>query len=180
MSQIQINFAEVEDNAFEAIPEANYPVVIDHVEMRDSKSSDNPYLNWEMTVSEGEYANRKLWMMTSLSEKALWRLKAVLSNLGVLEDGEMRFEVDDDTKYLTSPDIAGMPAIAVVTTEVYNNQTRNRVEDLLGGDYTPKKSNAIKVTPAKSAAKPAAKVGNKPAAKPAPKTAGKPKINLKR
>jgi hypothetical protein len=52
VGSIQINFAEVGSD-FETIPEGSYPIVVDKAEVRESKSSDNPYINWEMTITAG-------------------------------------------------------------------------------------------------------------------------------
>lgn len=173
MSQISINFSEVQDTAFEPIPKGEYPVIIDHVEIKASKSSENPYLNWELTVSDGEFINRKLWMMTSLSEKALWRLKSVFSNLGVLED-EMIIETDEDTGYVTNPELAGLPAIAMVTEEIYDGKIRNRVEDLLPGEGSAPKAKAPSL-PVKSLPK----AGSATAQRPSTPPAKKPSLKLK-
>jgi hypothetical protein len=132
--QIQIDFGAVED--FAALPEGSYPVTVDHVEMRDSKSSDVPYLSWDLIVSGEEYAGRHLFFTTSLSEKSLWRLKAVLNNLGVLEE-QMSFEIDEESKYVTSPELSGIPALAIVTIELYQGRTQNRVEDLVSVQEAP-------------------------------------------
>jgi len=132
--QIQIDFGAVED--FAALPDGSYPVAVDHVEMRDSKSSDIPYLSWDLIVSGDEYAGRHLFFTTSLSEKSLWRLKAVLNNLHILED-QMSFEVDEESKYIISPELAGLPAIAIVSTEIYQGRTQNRVEDLVSAEEAP-------------------------------------------
>ena len=55
MSTMKINFADVE-GSFEALPEGAYPVVIEKVERRESKSSEHDYLNWELTVTDGEHS----------------------------------------------------------------------------------------------------------------------------
>lgn len=137
MSTMKINFADVE-GSFEALPEGAYPVVIEKVERRESKSSEHDYLNWELTVTDGEHKERKLWMITSLSPRALWKLKDVLDALGYDTEGELDFEFDEGQvveqsqgPLLLSPQLAGEPAIAVVKNELYNEKERNRVEELV-------------------------------------------------
>lgn len=137
MGSIPINFAEVE-GGFDAIPEGRYPIVVEKVEVRESKSSDNHYLNWEMTVTDGEFEGRKLWMITSLSPKALFRLKDVFDALGVLED-DMDLQYDDDVQItpqsgpiLLTPDVNGLPATAIVTIEYdYDPKGRNKVDQVV-------------------------------------------------
>ncbi len=143
MGGLKVNFAEVESGSFDPVPEGRYDVIIDRVEVRESKSSDHNYLNWELKIADGEYEDRLLWMITSLSPRALFRLKDVFMALGVIDGEEEDFDLDweDDVDVtpkegplLTSPDVEGMAAVAVVTNEVYDNKERNRVDDLLGAD----------------------------------------------
>lgn len=148
MGGLKINFAEIE-SSFEPLPEGEYEVIIDRVEVRESNSSDNDYLNWELVVQDEEFEDRRLWMITSLSERALFRLKDVLLALDVIEeDEEVEIEWADDVDItpkegpiVTNPDVSGLPAVAVVTNEVYDGRERNRVNDLRtsGGAAKPKK-----------------------------------------
>lgn len=135
MARVNVDFSEIE--SFEAIPEGEYPVVIEEVEYVEPASEDKyPYLNVEMTVTGGEYDGRKLWTIWSFSPKALWRMKQVFENLELPID-EVEFEVDDDTNLVTEPELVGLPAIAVVTIEPYEGKDRNRVDNLIAAD-TPK------------------------------------------
>lgn len=171
MAGVKINFAEVE-SSFEPLPEGRYECVVEKVEVRDSKSSDNDYLNWELKVMDDEYEGRKLWMITSLSEKALFRLKDVYLALGVIEeDDEVELEWEDDVDIqqsegplVTNPDVDGLACIAVVTNEIYEGRERNRVNDLLDGsgevpEKTSTKKSGTKKAPAKKA--PARKTGTR-------------------
>lgn len=137
MAGIKINFAEVE-SSFEPLPEGVYDVIIEHVEVRESKSSDNDYLNWELTVQDEEFAGRKLWTITSLGEKALWKLKDTFLALGVIEeDDELDVEWEDDVDItpkegprVTSPELEGLAAVAVVYNEMYEGKEQNRIREL--------------------------------------------------
>lgn len=154
MPGIKVNFAEVE-SSFEPLPEGRYECIVETVEVRESKSSDNDYLNWEMKVTDGEFEDRRLWMITSLSERALFRLKDTFLALGVIEeDDEIDIEWDDDTDItpqegpvLTNPEVIGLACIAVVTNEVYEGKERNRVNEILDG--------SAGTAPAKSSSRPA-------------------------
>ena len=81
---IKINFADIQ-GGFEPLPEGEYEVVVETVEVRESGSSDNDYLSWELKVLDDEFEGRRLWMITSLGPKALWKLKDTLIALGVIE-----------------------------------------------------------------------------------------------
>ena len=177
MTQIQIDFSEVQD--FQALPEGNYPVTIDHVEMKQGDAA--PYLNFDTIVSDGEYAGRHLFTNLSLSEKSLWRLKSVLANLHVLED-QMVFEVDEESNYVLTPEFAGLPAIAVVSTELYKGKLQNRIDDLVSADEAPVSMPAKVAVPApKAALKPTmpAAGATPPAKTPVSFPAKKPSLRLK-
>lgn len=138
MGRTTINFAEVE-GGFEAVPEGVYEVTIEKVDVRQSKSSEYDYLNWEFKITgpDDDYAGQHLWMITSLSPRALFRLKDVFEALDVLED-EMTLDWDDDVDItpsngpiLLEPDVVGMACQVRVKNEMYDNKERNRVEDVI-------------------------------------------------
>jgi len=136
MTRVTINFAEVE-GGFEAVPEGTYTCVIEKVECRESKSSENDYLNWEFKIlDEGDASGQHLWMITSLSPRALFRLKDVFEALDVLDD-EMNLDFDDDVEItptagprMLEPDVEGLECIVVVKNEVYEGKERNRVNEV--------------------------------------------------
>lgn len=139
MGGLSVNFAEIE-GSFEPLPEGEYECVVERVEVRESKSSDHNYLNWELSVLDEDYEDRKLWMITSLSPKALFRLKDVFVAVGVIDgDEELEIEWADDVDVtpgegplVINPELEGLPCVAVVTNEVYDGRERNRVNELLG------------------------------------------------
>lgn len=146
MGRTNINFAEVE-GGFEAVPEGTYDCVIEKVEVRQSKSSDHDYLNWEYKIADGEYEGQRLWDITSFSPRALFRMKDVFEALGVLED-EMELDWDDDVDItpeagpsLLEPDVLGMEATLVVKNEIYENKERNRVHEVRAAGASQSKSN---------------------------------------
>lgn len=148
MGGLTINFAEIE-SSFEPLPEGSYDCIIERVEVRESKSSDNDYLNWEFVVQDEEYEDRRLWMITSLSPKALFRLKDVFLALGVIEeDDEIDIEWDDSVDItpsegpqLTNPEVEGLACTAIVTNEMYDGRERNRVNEVqAAGSAAPAKT----------------------------------------
>lgn len=76
-----INMEEVEAQSFEAIPKGKYPVVVEDVQFQISKSSNKPMFNVRFSITEGEFANRKLFTYMSFSEKALAVTKANIAAL---------------------------------------------------------------------------------------------------
>ncbi|MDM7940126.1 MAG: DUF669 domain-containing protein [Methanothrix sp.] len=171
--QIDLDFSNVQE--FEAIPAGNYPIVVEQVEMKQSQNSDYPYLNYTLTITDGEYANRKLFMISSLSPKALWRAKAVFQTLGVYQE-KMDIQVDDDTNLVVFPELVGAVGIAVVGQETYEGRIQNRVQDIVPMDdgvanelaqSTPPPAVKTPATPATAVRKPiggaAPTNGNRPA-----------------
>jgi hypothetical protein len=159
---MSINFAEVE-SSFEPLPEGEYDCIIEKVEVRESKSSEHNYFNWEFNVQDDEYEDRKLWNITSLSPRALFRLKDDLLALEVIEeDEELDLEWDEDVDItptegpmVTSPDLVGIACTVVVTNETYEGKERNRVQSvrLADGGGSPRKRNGGKKAAAKGGKK---------------------------
>ena len=76
-----INLADVEESNFDAIPKGIYPVVVEECEFQISKSSQKPMWSMRFSVTDGEFANRKLFTYMSFSEKALPMTKTALGVL---------------------------------------------------------------------------------------------------
>lgn len=157
MPSTTVNFADVD--SFEPLPEGSYDIEVDKVEVRRNKADDGDYLNWELVVIDGEYENRRLWMITSLKPQALFRLKQVLLDLGIIDEDEeeMDLEWDDDVEPTTSggplllyPELQGIEAVAQVKNEMYDGRERNRVENLFGPDKKPKKKKTTRTAAAES------------------------------
>lgn len=142
---MKIDFSDVQ-SGFEPLPEGEYEAIINRVEVRESKSSDNDYLNFEFKITEDEYEERLLWGIRSLSPKALGFLKDWLVALDVIdEDDEIDIEWADDVDItpqegplLTSPELQGMACIVTVTNEVYEGRERNRIDSLRAAEAAAK------------------------------------------
>lgn len=73
---------EVESSTFEAIPEGIYRAVLEG-EVEVVQGAKGPYWKWVFKiVEEGEGKGRKMFVNTSLSESALWKLKEVFDAFG--------------------------------------------------------------------------------------------------
>jgi hypothetical protein len=131
MAQIHLDFSNIEE--FDPLPKGDYPVVIESAQVRESK--ENPgteYLNWELTVTDGEFEGRKLFMSNGLTEKSLYYLHQQFLDIGVIDEDavEMDLEVDEETGYLIEPEVAGIAAIATVGTQVRKGKIQNTVDRL--------------------------------------------------
>lgn len=95
MSEGAIRVDMTDVKSFDPIPGNWYPLTIVEHEMRKGKASGEPYINWTLEVAEGEYAGRKIWVITSLSKKALFKLKEFLEACDVDAEGEINFDPVD-------------------------------------------------------------------------------------
>lgn len=162
MPRVTVDFSEVE--SFEPIPKGEYDVVISGAEYRVAQEEGKfDYINLELTVTEeGEYQNRKLWLILSFSPKSLFRMKDVFENLGIYEEGdELEIDYDDEAEpmVVTEPELVGIPAVAVVSLRPYQGKDQNQVDALIAQE-----GEATKAEP-----------GTKAAAKKASGTAAKPR-----
>ncbi len=128
MPNFKFDFSEIPDSV---VPEGEVEAVITKIELRTSKSSGQPYLNWEFTIAEGDYENSKLWMITSLTDKSLFRLKQVAESLGFTETFEL--EIDEDTNLVTYPMLDGTAVTLKVHHEEYQGRKQARVNEIV--DY---------------------------------------------
>lgn len=169
MGEMRVNFAEIEVGSFEPVPEGRYNCVVEDVTVRESKSSDYDYLNWELRIVDEEYEDKRLWMISSLSPKAGFKLKELFMELELIDGEEEDFplEWDDDVDItpkegpqVTAPDVIGLEVVAVVENEMYKGKEQNRVEQLLpGGSETEAEEPEEK--PAKKARGKAKKAGRR-------------------
>lgn len=154
MAKVTVDFSEAE--SFEAIPDDEYPVVITEAVLRESNSSEYPYINLTGEISEGEYEGRKQWAMLSLHPKALFRTKENFEALGIVDD-PIELDVDEDDNSVLEPELVGLPAIFVVSTETQERGRNkgklvNRVDAILPIDGpAPKKDDKKKATAKKPA-----------------------------
>lgn len=128
MPRIQIDFAQVPDNN---LPDGNYDATISDVELRQSEGSQFPYLNWEFTVSGGDYHGRKVFMTTSLNPKAWWNLKYQFTQMGIDASANMTLDVDEASNKLIEPPIIGRPVEITIINEEYNGRSIPKVSEIV-------------------------------------------------
>ena len=98
---VKVNFADVEDQRAprKPLPTGRYDVQVTGVTEGEVKTGPNqgaPRLNWEFTVINGDYTDRKVWDGQNLVPNQLWKPKAMLKAAGFeLPDDEFEFEPED-------------------------------------------------------------------------------------
>lgn len=121
--QKKVNAAEGGD--FEPIPDGVYHVRLRQVDATKEGPS-GPYWVWEFEVVEKAHAKRRLWINTSLSDAALWKLKEVFD----------AFDTDTDTD---TDDLIGEVCRAVVSQRTIQQGSRageiaNQIDKLRKAD----------------------------------------------
>lgn len=77
-------------DGFEPLPKGTYDAEVtdcsDETAGEEAKHPGSTYIKWEFTITEEEYVGRKVWLNTSLTEKALPVFKGVLRGLGYTDE----------------------------------------------------------------------------------------------
>jgi len=122
-----VDLTDVEEVKYEAIPRANYPVVVNEVVFEYSQAKGNPMWSWQLEVEEGDYAGRRLFFHTTFNEGGLPRTKQVIARVAPeLLEGPF-----DPEEVAMNGDLVGKRATARVDIRPYQGQKRNNVRDLL-------------------------------------------------
>jgi hypothetical protein len=131
MGRINIDFSAVEEQ--DPLPAGTYTVRVESVKTAESKSSDHPLLEWKLRVTEpAEHERRVITMRTSLAPQALWKLKGLLSGLGINTDSKVAMETGDGTDDIVEPPLVGLNARARIRQREYEGRTYADVVDLVG------------------------------------------------
>jgi len=91
---------ESAEDGFVPVPEGVYTLqLLEDVEVKDGKKA--PYWRWTFAIPEGhEFAGRKFWTNTSLSEAAFFKLKETFAAFGVPTDTDTEDLVGKKVKAL--------------------------------------------------------------------------------
>jgi len=130
MPGFSIDFSTVNESS--TLEPGFYPVVIGKVEVKEASDKQSLYVQWNLTVSEGESEGSNITLRTSLKPNVQWRLKGIMRSLGFSVDGTVNFEVDPDTNILVEPSMVGLAAVAEVYNEEYNGSMRTQVSTIYG------------------------------------------------
>lgn len=161
---IALDFSGVETQA--NLPEQDFVLEVDEVELKTSNNSGENYLSFTFKVAEGKYAGKKVWHNCSLQPQALFNLRGVLEALGL--------EVPQGPLELDPADLIGMQCGGAIQNEMFEGKKKARVveffpADDVGEEGEPDEEEAEEEeAPATTKAKPAGKGKAKPTPEPEP------------
>lgn len=129
---MRLDFSDVQDN-FSAIPEGVYTVEVEKIEWA---GDEKLYFNWQFNVIAADdpdnvvkVAGRKLWTITSIKPKALWKLQQFLTALGEGENALKSADYDFDVEHWV-----GVECKVMVKHREYNGKTMCDVEEILSAN----------------------------------------------
>lgn len=100
--------SEVQEGGFEPLPVGWYDGVITKVEVR--AGGKGPYLNIEVTVHGEDHNGRKVWGMSSFSDKALTMPGGIVN---VLQSAKPDIDIDTPPEELPAVMAAALPTLPV-------------------------------------------------------------------
>lgn len=119
-----IDFTGVE--ARKMVPEGDHKLKAVEATLEDG--DQYPYIAWVLEVQSGAGKGGKLYDNTSLSPKALWRLRTLLEAMGIeVPEGKMTMDLDGWIK-------DGEEFIGTVEHEKYEGKTKARLVDVFSVD----------------------------------------------
>jgi hypothetical protein len=122
-----INMDEVQAQTFEALPKGTYQATIESAEYKLSASAGKPMWNIALVVTDGEYANRKIFTILSFSEGALPGTKAAIKNI----DASLLSASFDPKGIAESGALVGKAVRVKTKIEPYNGEDQTRVASWL-------------------------------------------------
>jgi len=123
---------------FDVLPAGRYQAKLSDGEIREAgdqaKHPGSEYINWEFTVTEGDFEGRKLWQNTPWSHGScdcgdwksgsLFGLKAILKSSGIWSDEEL----DGDEFDFEINDVIGSDFTLIVAVRQYQGDDQNDVK----------------------------------------------------
>jgi hypothetical protein len=111
------------------IPEGTYAVIVTDAEEKTS-SKGTPGIGLDLEITEGSEKGRAVWDTAWVTDRAMWRVKKMLSAL--------KYEIPEGEFDLNTADLIGRRMFVVCEHEEYDGKTRVRVVDMMPqGDWDP-------------------------------------------
>lgn len=122
---LMVDFDNVEDSAYEALPKGRYGMVVEECEFTYSQAG-NPMWTMKLEVEEGEYAGRKLFSHMVMAGKGMPITKKQLARIAPhLLEGP--FDPEDEE---IIEQMVGLRVVAQVTTKKYEGEWTNNIKNL--------------------------------------------------
>lgn len=125
-----VDFNDVEEMTFEALPRGQYPCQIVECEFGYSQSKGTPMWTLRLEVSEGEYSGRILFTHLVFAGAGMGITKANLKRIAP----ELLAGPFDPTDEGIMESMLGKQIKARVTVRQYQGEARNNVQGLYPGD----------------------------------------------
>lgn len=123
VKKLNFNFNDIPDDI---IPEGEYEAEIAKVVLKEGNKA--PYLMWEFDITDFDHSGRKLWMNTSLSDRALFRLKDTCEQLGF--DGMIELEIDEESGEVVYPDFVETGVLLKVAVKPHYQDATRKQNDI--------------------------------------------------
>ena len=118
---VKVNFSSLNNNQY-LLPEDIYLAEIIKVLLKPTKNKNGNYLCWILNIIDpDELSNNKLFLITSLKDTALWKLKKLLKTIDYPAHGDV---VDIDPKAMI-----GRRLKVKVIQESYQGKLYNKIID---------------------------------------------------
>jgi len=110
------------------VPEGTYTTEIVNVVLKSSKNNRNQYLHWHLKIihEDSLLDEKRLFLITSLKETCLWRLKKLLKTIN--------YPCNDDIVEIDAEKIIGCELKVIVVQEKYNGKLYNKIIDFHTAD----------------------------------------------
>lgn len=124
----KVDYSAIEEMDFSPIPNGTYDAVLTGWDLKDGDAG--PYYNCEYTLDEsaGEFNNRKVWKVCSLSPKALWGFKRDMVRLGA-DPERMAPGSDEDTDDVIASQVGGSCRLVLEQEEYEANDGEMKIKN---------------------------------------------------
>ena len=102
------------------IAEGWYKAEIKDFETRQKDEDSSPYIQWRFQIQDGEFDGMPVWDITSLSQKSVWKLKALATASNLLLTKEIALI---DQLYA----LVGRQVAVQVYHDIYNERKRAKI-----------------------------------------------------
>ena len=123
---VKVNFEGVGD--FTVVPEGRYVAKVKSVEEKASKAGGEGYLEFVLTIADGEFRGAQVWHRCTLKPQGLWNLRNTLLAMGI--------DVPKKAMEINYTKLIGMKLGISVAHEDFEGKARAKVGDVfpVGGD----------------------------------------------